>query len=68
MKAYTNQVFPILTNEQFEYLSERVDFDIWDEWEGQYIIRLVTGFTTTQQDINDLCEVLKETAKIKLKK
>ena len=63
VKGYTNQVFPALTEKQYEYIKDKVTFEIWDKRNGYYFIRFVTCFSTTQDDVNDLCECLRLTAK-----
>lgn len=60
MRSETNQVFPIVTVSQFEFLSERVDFEIWEKREDMYVIRFVTSWHTKEKDVEKLCSYLKE--------
>ncbi len=64
VKSYTNQIFPALTEEQYNYLKNEVDFEIWDIRNGYYFIRIVTSFSTTQEDVNALCECFRQASKI----
>ncbi|MBP3853336.1 MAG: hypothetical protein J6D18_02070, partial [Erysipelotrichaceae bacterium] len=60
MKSITNQIFPIITKKQFEFLSEHVSFEVWEKREDSYVIRLVTGFFTTNNDVVELLSYLKQ--------
>ena len=33
MKTNTNQIFPIVTKEQFQFLSDKVSFEVWEKRE-----------------------------------
>lgn len=68
VKSQTNLIFPVITTRQFDYLSKLVDFEVWEKQNDQYVIRLVTAFHTTQEDVNTLCEYLEEAAKLEIKK
>lgn len=58
MKSTTNQVFVVLTQEEYDYLKERVDFEIWTHWDEKLVIRLVTSWHTRKEDVNKLCQYL----------
>lgn len=48
----TNQLFPIFPNSLIDYLQQRFTFLVWDSYTDSHsIIRLVTSFSTTRQDI-----------------
>lgn len=48
----TNQLFPIFPNSLIDYLHQRFTFLVWDTYdESHSIIRLITSFSTTRQDI-----------------
>lgn len=64
VKGYTNQVFPALTLKQYDFLKEYVSFEIWDKRDDYIIVRLVTSFSTTQEEVNELSEYLKQAAKL----
>lgn len=51
----TNQVFPILTAEQYEYFSSIALFETWSALpDGRKAIRLVTSWATGQETVNNL--------------
>lgn len=60
MKSDTNQIFVNVTKEQFQYLSEKVDFEIWEKCDDHYVIRFVTSWHTTNEEVDTLCMYLKE--------
>lgn len=52
-RSSTNQVFPILTAEQYEYFSSIALFELWSTLpDGRKVIRLVTSWTTTQEAVD----------------
>ena len=52
----TNQLFPIFPNTLIEYLQKRFSFLVWKKYnDSDSVVRLVTSFSTTRQDI---CELL----------
>ena len=65
MKSETNQVFPLVTSEQFEFLSKYIDFEVWEKRDNFYVIRFATGFSTKKEDIDQLFVYLKEAAELK---
>lgn len=58
IKSSTNQVFPVVSKEEYEYLKERVDFELWTVREDGYIIRFVTSWHTSRKEVRDLKKVL----------
>ena len=60
MKNNTNQVFLVLEPEEYQALSEKVDFEIWTKQDDKFVIRLVTSWATSMDDINHLCTLLRQ--------
>lgn len=58
MKSSTNQIFLVLNPIQFDYLKDKVDFEIWTHWDDQIVIRLVTSWHTSKNDVVTLCQYL----------
>ena len=55
----TNQQFFRLPNEVIDKLAERVSFEMWGpRGEGESVVRFVTGWTTTEKDIDTLESLL----------
>lgn len=55
----TNQIFPILKNEQIEELAEKVSFEVWGKHDDAHtIIRFVTSWGTTEAEVEELLEIL----------
>lgn len=55
----TNQQFVIIENEKLEKLKESVAVSFWESYdETRTVIRLATSWSTTQEDMNQLKEVL----------
>lgn len=55
----TNQIFPILKNEQVETLSEKVSFEIWGRHDDTHtVIRFVTSWGTTDEEVEELLAIL----------
>lgn len=51
----TNQQFIILENEKIKKLQKFINFSIWENYdENNSVIRLVTDWSTTEEDINKL--------------
>lgn len=67
MKSTTNQIFFLLTQHQYDYLKERVSFEIWDKWGELYIVRIVTSWHTTQEEVDYLKVYLTEAMEQELK-
>lgn len=65
MKSDTNQIFPVVTKEQFNYLSSEVDFEIWDKRNDMIVIRFVTSWCTKQEDVESLIQLLQKAVDLK---
>ena len=58
-KSPTNQQFIIVGNAQLDNLAEKVAYSFWEAYDADHtIIRLATSWSTTQEDIDQLREVL----------
>ncbi|MBR4894956.1 MAG: low specificity L-threonine aldolase, partial [Clostridia bacterium] len=56
----TNQVFPVLTNEEAAALAEEVVYTFWEKAdEGHSVIRLCTSWATTDEGTDALIAVLR---------
>ena len=64
MKTNTNQIFPIVTKEQFQFLSDKISFEVWEKRENSYVIRFVTGFFTKKEDVVELLSLLKKASQL----
>lgn len=64
-KSDTNQVFIVVKPHEYEYLKELVDFEIWDRWNEDYVIRLVTSWHTTLEEVDQLIVYLVRAKKLK---
>ena len=58
MHSPTNQIFPILKKEVVEKLKEHILFEIWEEREQDTVIRFVTSFKTTKEDIDNTLSII----------
>lgn len=58
MKSDTNQIFVNVTKEQYQFLSEKIDFEIWEKCDDHYVIRFVTSWHTSNEEVEGLCEYL----------
>lgn len=58
MKSTTNQIFVVLNPAQYNYLKDKVSFEVWTHWEDNIVIRLVTSWHTTKTDVETLCQYL----------
>ena len=65
MKSDTNQIFVNVTKEQYQFLSENIDFEIWEKCDDHYVIRFVTSFHTTEDEVNTLFTYLSEASEKK---
>ncbi len=55
----TNQVFVLLDNRRMEELGKQVEFSFWEQTDEQHsVIRLVTSWATTEDDIRRLIDIL----------
>lgn len=60
MKSETNQIFLVVTHDEYEYLKTRVEFEIWDYWNDDPVIRFVTSWHTSQEEVDYLIVYLEE--------
>lgn len=58
MKSTTNQIFLVLDQTQYDYLKDKVDFEIWTNWDENIVIRLVTSWNTSKTAVSTLCQYL----------
>ena len=59
LPSTTNQIFPVLTPEQYETFQSLALFEDWSALpDGRRVIRLVTSWATTQQQVNDFLHAL----------
>ena len=54
----TNQIFVVFDNALYEKLSEQVMFELWEDRGETKVVRLVTNFNTSNDDINAFFSVL----------
>lgn len=59
MKTETNQLFPIFDNEVIEKLKNYVLFETWESGPKTSVIRFVTHYKLTLDDINEVLEIIK---------
>lgn len=55
----TNQIFPIISDEQMNYLKEKVAFSYWQKEKNKHVIRFCTSFATTNEQTNELVQIIK---------
>lgn len=60
MKSDTNQIFPVVTKSEYDYLKDKVDFEIWEESGDSLVIRFVTSWHTSKEEVDQLIEFLKQ--------
>lgn len=60
MKSDTNQIFPVVTKSEYDYLKDKVDFEIWEESGNSLVIRFVTSWHTSKEEVDQLIEFLKQ--------
>ena len=57
--APTNQIFVLLENQRMEELAKQVEFGFWEQAdENHTVIRLVTSWATTEEDVEKLIAIL----------
>ena len=60
IESPTNQQFFRLPNEVIDCLHKEVSFDYWGpRGENESVVRFVTSWATTDEDVDRLCEILK---------
>lgn len=59
LESPTNQQFIIIENEKMEGLSKNVSFSFWEKYdENHTVIRFATSWATTEEDLNELTNLL----------
>ena len=59
LKPESNQIFPIIPNENIEILKEKFDFYIWEKHdENNSVIRLVTSWATKEDSVDEFLSYL----------
>lgn len=59
--TYTNQIFPILSNDLIQILSENFEFYVWKKIDEEFsAIRLITSWSTSDDAVNRFIEIIKE--------
>ena len=62
MHSPTNQQFAVLPDAQLASLKEKIAFTFWERYDETHsVVRFATGWSTTEQDIEELAKALKET-------
>ena len=57
--TYTNQIFPILSNNLIEKLSQKFDFYIWKKTDADFsAIRLITSWNTGDEQVRSFIEMI----------
>lgn len=60
MKSDTNQIFPVVSEQEYLFLKEKVDFELWENREEDKVIRFVTNWSTKQEQVDALITLLKQ--------
>lgn len=63
MESSTNQIFPIFTKDVVEKLKEEILFETWEERDEDIVIRFVTSFKTTKEDVDYTLDIIKKLIK-----
>lgn len=59
--TYTNQIFPILSNNLIRILSERFEFYVWKNIDENFsAIRLITSWNTSDEAVDDFIRIIEE--------
>lgn len=59
--TYTNQIFPILSNELIQVLSESFEFYVWKTIDEEFsAIRLITSWNTNDDAVNRFIEIIRK--------
>lgn len=53
----TNQTFVKIPLNAIDELKEKIDFEVWEEHDDFYVIRLVTSFNTKKEDIQKCLDI-----------
>ncbi|MDO4466736.1 MAG: beta-eliminating lyase-related protein [Bacillota bacterium] len=60
IRSSTNQIFILVSEDEFSYLRDQVAFEVWEKLESGYVIRFVTSWHTTQKEVDQLSIYLKQ--------
>lgn len=59
--TYTNQIFPVLSNDMIEKLSEKFEFYIWKKMDDtSSAIRLITSWNTSNEAVDNFIEIIQK--------
>ena len=58
INSSTNQIFPIFKKEVIEKIKKEILFEIWEEKEEETVVRFVTNFKTTKEDIDKTLDII----------
>lgn len=58
IKTTTNQIFPIISKKNMLELSKHIEFQIWEEFEDEYIIRIVCSWSCDLEDVNKCTKII----------
>lgn len=60
LESPTNQQFIIVDNMRMRELEKKVRFSFWEKFDDDHtVIRFVTGWSTTQEDLETLKKIIK---------
>ena len=61
LESPTNQQFIILENAQMESLAKQIAFSFWEKYDETHtVVRFATSWSTTEQDLRDLEDALRD--------
>lgn len=59
--THTNQIFPVLSNDLIEKLSEKFEFYVWKKIDDKFsAIRLITSWNTSDEPVNEFIKIIKD--------
>ncbi|SDH87900.1 L-threonine aldolase [Chryseobacterium taeanense] len=59
--THTNQIFPVLSNDLIEKLSEKFEFYVWKKVDDKSsAIRLITSWNTSDEPVNEFIKIIKD--------
>ena len=64
MNGESNQIFPIIKKNEYDKLIKELDFEIWDDQDENMVIRLVTSYMTSDEDIDRTIDLFKKIKEI----
>ena len=60
IECESNQIFPIFTKKQIEYLKKYIMFEIWEDRREKAVIRFVTHFMLTKEELFETIQIIKD--------